>query len=91
MFERFTDEARRVVIRARQQARDRRAARVEPVHLLLALSTDPGRGGATLRAAGVGADRLRSVLGRSDETLDADALAAVGVDLDAVRAAAEAA
>jgi ATP-dependent Clp protease ATP-binding subunit ClpA len=91
MFERFTDEARWVVVHAQEEARDLRAPRIEPVHLLLALSRDPGRGGTTLRAAGVDAGRLRSALARSGPDLDADALAAVGIDLERVRAAAEAA
>ncbi|MGY1603087.1 Clp protease N-terminal domain-containing protein [Geodermatophilus sp. SYSU D00815] len=90
MFERFTEEARQVVVRAQEEARDLRASRIEPVHLLLALSRDPARGGSTLRAAGVEHERLRSALRRSGG-LDADALAAVGIDLDSVRAAAEAA
>jgi ATP-dependent Clp protease ATP-binding subunit ClpA len=89
MFERFTGEARWVVVQAQEEARALRAPRIEPVHLLLALSRDPGRGGTALRAAGVDAPRLRSALARAD--LDADALAAVGIDLDSVRAAAEAA
>jgi ATP-dependent Clp protease ATP-binding subunit ClpA len=91
MFERFTDEARWVVVHAQEEARDLRAARIEPVHLLLALSRDPGRGGTALRTAGVESDRLRSALARTAQGLDADALAAVGIDLDRVREAAEAA
>src|SRR5215203_5196632 len=67
------------------------AERLEPVHLLLALSRDPGRGGAVLRAAGADHASVRSALDRSGGPLDADALAAVGIDLDQVRAAAEAA
>ncbi|MGY1619872.1 Clp protease N-terminal domain-containing protein [Geodermatophilus sp. SYSU D00691] len=90
MFERFTEEARRAVVHAQEEARDLRASRIEPVHLLLALSRDPARGGGALHAAGVDADRLQSALRRS-AGLDADALAAVGIDLDEVRAAAEAA
>jgi len=89
MFERFTEEARWVVVHAQAEARDLRSERIEPVHLLLALTRDPGRGGTTLRGAGVEPDRLREALSR--RALDADALAAVGIDLDAVRSAAEAA
>jgi ATP-dependent Clp protease ATP-binding subunit ClpA len=89
MFERFTEEARWVVVHAQEEARDLRAERIEPVHLLLALSRDPGRGGTALRAAGVESDRLRAAIARSRKDLDADALAAVGIDLDAVRSAAE--
>ena len=91
MFERFTDEARRAVVVAQEEARALRAAQIDPVHLLLALSGDPGRGGAVLRAAGLDHEALRAALARSADPLDADALAAVGIDLTAVRAAAEAA
>jgi ATP-dependent Clp protease ATP-binding subunit ClpA len=90
VFERFTDEARRAVVVAREEARELRATQIEPVHLLLALSGDPGRGGSVLRDAGVDSAALRSALSRSADPLDADALAAVGIDLTAVRAAAEA-
>jgi ATP-dependent Clp protease ATP-binding subunit ClpA len=91
VFERFTDEARRVVVVSQEEARERRAEQIEPVHLLLALTEDPGRGGEVLRAAGAGHDSVRSALARAGSALDADALAAVGIDLDQVRAAAEAA
>jgi len=90
MFERFTEEARWVVVHAQEEARALRAARIDPVHLLLALTRDPGPGGTTLRNAGVDADRLRAALQRSSG-LDADALATMGIDLDRVRAVAEAA
>jgi ATP-dependent Clp protease ATP-binding subunit ClpA len=89
LFERFTAEARRVVVTAQEEARDLRAEQIQPVHLLLALAEDRGRGGVVLRAAGVDHESVRSALARS--ALDADALAAVGIDLDQVRAAAEAA
>ncbi len=90
MFERFSAEARRAVVEAQQEARDLRAGRIEPVHLLLALSRDPGRGGAALRAAGLDSAAGRRAL-RAAGPLDADALAAVGIDLERVRAAAESA
>jgi ATP-dependent Clp protease ATP-binding subunit ClpA len=91
MFERFTEEARWVVVHAQEEARDLRAERIEPVHLLLALSRDPGRGGTTLRTAGVEPGRLHEAFLRWQRDRDADALAAVGIDLEAVRSAAEAA
>jgi ATP-dependent Clp protease ATP-binding subunit ClpA len=90
MFERFTEEARWVVVHAQEEARDLRMERIEPVHLLLALSRAPGRGGTTLRAAGVEPDRLHGAFLRSRRDLEADALAAVGIDIEAVRSAAEA-
>ena len=91
MFERFTADARQAVVLAQQEARDLRAERIEPVHLLLALTRDAARGGTALRAAGVDHPSTRSALARSGGPLDAEALAAVGIDLEQVRAAAEAA
>ena len=91
MFERFTHEARRAVVVAQEEARELRAERIEPVHLLLALTRGPGRAGELLRASGVGHADVRAALSRSGGPLDPDALAAVGIDLDRVRAAAEAA
>ena len=91
MFERFTDEARQVVVGAQEEARRLRADQVSPVHLLLALAGGDGPGGRLLQAAGLDADRLRAAARRSGDPLDADALAALGVDLEQVRAAAEAA
>jgi ATP-dependent Clp protease ATP-binding subunit ClpA len=91
VFERFTDEARQVVVAAQSEARHLRAEQIEPVHLLLGIAGGPGRGGATLRAAGLDHGRLHAAVAASAEELDAEALAAFGVDLDRVRAAAEAA
>jgi len=91
VFERFTQEARRVVVVAQEEARELRAEQIEPVHLLLALTGDPGRGGAVLRSCGLDHAAVRSAATRAGGPLDADALAAVGIDLERVRAAAEAA
>jgi ATP-dependent Clp protease ATP-binding subunit ClpA len=91
VFERFAHEARSAVVVAQEEARGLRAGHVEPVHLLLALTRDPGRGGVALRAAGLAHAPVRDALTRSGGPLDADALAAVGIDLDRVRAAAESA
>ena len=90
MFERFTAEARRVVVLAQEEARALRADRIDPVHLLLAGSRDDGSVGQALRSAGVDHPALRDALARSGSDLDADALAAVGIDLATVRAATEA-
>nr|WP_276508743.1 Clp protease N-terminal domain-containing protein [Modestobacter muralis] len=76
------------VVRAQEEARDLHAERIEPVHLLLALTRDDGRGGTALRTAGADHRTLQTALASGD--LDADALAAVGVDLAQVRATAEA-
>jgi ATP-dependent Clp protease ATP-binding subunit ClpA len=91
VFERFTDEARRVVVVAQEEARELGAEQIDPVHLLLALAEDLGRGGEVLRTAGADHESIRSALARAGTALDSDALASVGIDLDRVRAAAEAA
>jgi ATP-dependent Clp protease ATP-binding subunit ClpA len=91
VFERFTGEARMVGVRAQEEARRLRAPQIDPIHLLLGISEGTGRGGEVLSAAGVHAARLREAVARSTDPLDPDALAALGVDLNQVRAAAEAA
>jgi ATP-dependent Clp protease ATP-binding subunit ClpA len=91
VFERFTTEARSAVVAAQDEARARHAEHIEPVHLLLALTRDDGRGGRVLRAAGADHDAMAGAVARVGGPLDADALAAVGIDLDQVRAATEAA
>jgi ATP-dependent Clp protease ATP-binding subunit ClpA len=90
VFERFTDEARRVVVAAQEEARAARAAEVGPVHLLLGIAGAGGPGGRALGQAGADADRLREEV-RAATDLDAGALAALGIDLDRVREATEAA
>ncbi len=90
MFERFTSGARTVVTGAQAHARDLGAARVGAEHLLLALADGTGDAAAALAAVGADAGTLRRAARRDDDPLDPDALRAVGIDLDAVRAAAEA-
>ncbi|MBC3190766.1 Clp protease [Pseudonocardia sp. C8] len=89
MFERFTDPARRAVVIAQEEARERRSARIGPEHLLLGILRCPGTPGEELlRAAGVGVDEVdRGLAGL--RPADADALATLGIDLDEVRRAAE--
>jgi ATP-dependent Clp protease ATP-binding subunit ClpA len=97
MLERFTDDARNVVVLAREQARELGHSWIGTEHLLLAL-LDPGAGGAAtlLGEAGVEAGAVRSSLARhvatprpqgpplTDE--DAQALRTIGIDLQAVLA-----
>jgi ATP-dependent Clp protease ATP-binding subunit ClpA len=90
VLERFTDEARWAVTHSQDEARALSAERIAPVHLLLALTREPGRAGQVLREAGLDHDRLRDAVARSGP-LDAEALAALGIDLDKVKAATEAA
>ena len=81
MFERFTREARAVVIAAESEAALMHAREIGPEHLLLAL-------GPQLDEAGVDAGALRRDVAR-DDGIDADALASIGIDLDEVRRQAE--
>ncbi|GJF31882.1 hypothetical protein KNE206_45820 [Kitasatospora sp. NE20-6] len=93
MFERFTDSARRVVVQAQQEAQELRHERVGTEHLLLALVREPATPVAGL-LAGVGLDHpaVRADVRRlAGGDVDGPALAAIGVDLDAVREAVESA
>lgn len=95
MFERFTDDARRVVVHAQEEARERGADHIASEHLLLGVCRARGRGADILTAAGyplaaVEAD-LRAVASSAASASsaadrpDRDALASVGIDLDEVR------
>jgi ATP-dependent Clp protease ATP-binding subunit ClpA len=95
MFERFTDDARAIVVAAVGQARDEHAPRVGTQHLLLAILAQPDSTSAlALGRHGVDTDGVRALLYalRADDAgddLDPDALRAIGIDLDAVRASVE--
>ena len=103
MFERFTGEARDVVIRARAEAEDLGHAPIGTQHLLLALVSDErGAVAAALRAARVDEKYVREAVVRRagsppaevDPLPDADgedaaALRLIGIDLEAVRRAIE--
>lgn len=93
MFERFSTEAREVVLRARDDAIQLRHRQIGTEHLLLALTENEGITGRILHAAGLSADSVRERIQRlvpsepgllTDE--DAAALRSVGIDLDAVMA-----
>jgi ATP-dependent Clp protease ATP-binding subunit ClpA len=95
MFERFTESARQVVVIAQEEARLAGDPCIDGGHLLLGVAEAPGPGRLALESVGVGpADLRRAVREVGDpeaEPLDADALAALGIDLGKVRQAAEAA
>ncbi|GII20640.1 hypothetical protein Pme01_02370 [Planosporangium mesophilum] len=93
MFERFTTEARQLVVLAQQEARELKHPSIGTEHLLLAL-LDSGSGGAhvILREAGLTRERVVADINRlvRPESVplgdgDAAALEAIGIDLDAVR------
>ncbi|MGY1836219.1 Clp protease N-terminal domain-containing protein [Blastococcus sp. SYSU DS0510] len=88
MFERFTQEARDVVVGAQAEARALRHGRVGTEHLLLGMLATPGSTAARVLAGhgvthDVAVTAVRTTVAAGD--LDADALSSLGIDLDAVR------
>lgn len=89
MFERFTYQARRVVVLAQEDARARAAEHIGPEHLLVCLWEDPGGlPAAVLADVGIERDAVTSAIA-GQGLPDRDALAALGIDLDEVRRRAE--
>ena len=91
MFERFTNAARAVVVEAQEQARRLGHRAIETEHLLLALLAQDGRPAALLRDAGVTSEFAEAVTirvrgGTPRGVTDANALRAIGIDIDEVRA-----
>ena len=102
MPERYTGDARQVVVRASEQARRLGHRFIGGEHLLYGLASDEGEVGAVLRERGVTPERVeaefvrligpRHIAGGSlFDTLDRDALTTIGIDLDMVRERIEAA
>jgi len=90
VFERFTKDARTVVVGAQEHARTFGHARVDSTHLLLAVADGGSAGARVLTALGVHADELREAVRErpdpeafSDE--EAAALRSVGIDLEEIR------
>lgn len=83
MFERFTTGARTAVVQAQEIARDLGDARITPAHLVVAVASVPDAAADALAAQG--ADRAALLDAFDGDGLDATALAALGIDLDAVR------
>jgi ATP-dependent Clp protease ATP-binding subunit ClpA len=98
MFERFTDKARKVVSLAVSKAKEQGDDQVRPVHMLYGLAAADGVAARVLAALGVDAAAVDRELGRASGappgTLgpedmgasgDAEALAAIGIDLDEIK------
>ncbi|WP_418277758.1 Clp protease N-terminal domain-containing protein [Isoptericola jiangsuensis] len=88
MFERFTRDARSVVVDAQQVARELRSPTIDSRHLVVALAQGPGPVATALRAVGADPDDVAASARRdlaAGDPLDGAALAAVGVDVDRVR------
>ncbi|MFF0743885.1 Clp protease N-terminal domain-containing protein [Streptomyces sp. NPDC004111] len=102
MFERFTTEARSVVVESQVHAARLGSDTITEEHLLIALLAGAGEPGATGRAAGALASlglagRRPEIEGALAETrrrggvsqAEADALAGMGIDIDAIVAKVE--
>ncbi|WP_033345255.1 Clp protease N-terminal domain-containing protein [Catenuloplanes japonicus] len=95
MFERFTAEARAVVIGAQAEARTLGHTKIGTEHVLLALlGPDVGEAAYVLRGAGLTVEDARARVtaltkGSALGPDDAEALRAIGIDLDAVLARVE--
>jgi ATP-dependent Clp protease ATP-binding subunit ClpA len=98
MFERFTKQAREVVVHAQEEARGMNHTWIGTEHLLLAVLRRPhDPGAATLDRLGVTAescgDAVRALVVRDTDALspqDAEALKTFGIDLDEIRRRTEA-
>ena len=93
MFERFTDSARGIVTQAQLNARRLGHSYIGCEHLLMAAAMVEGPAGAALREQGITPERIQlTLLGTTGPLsgLDEEALASIGIDLDAVRAKVEA-
>jgi ATP-dependent Clp protease ATP-binding subunit ClpA len=100
MFERFTGDARAAVAGAQEHARRLGHRYIGCEHLLLAAVSTSGPAAAALREHGITPQAVETEIARLIglgqpaslfSALDQEALAAVGIDLDAVRARVEAA
>jgi ATP-dependent Clp protease ATP-binding subunit ClpA len=93
MFERFTDTSTAVLNDALSVATELGSRYIGPVHLLYACAAvDDATASAPLQMGGVTAESIRALLPRvpeAPETLDADALRTIGIDLDKIRQAVE--
>lgn len=94
MAERFSDEARAIPRRAFELAIGLGHDHLGGEHFLLALAGSNQPAGAVLREYGVTPDRVEAEILRLSgdrlfEDLDRDALAVIGIDVDAVRASVE--
>jgi ATP-dependent Clp protease ATP-binding subunit ClpA len=92
VFERFTPDAREVVVLAQEEARALRHDAIGSEHLLLSLLRLHTPTTAVLRRHGLDHDAVAGAVAAraGGEDLDGEALRTLGIDLDAVRDVAEA-
>ena len=88
MFERFTKGAREAVVRAQSEARALGHASIGTADLLLGVASGGGRAAQVLSEQGATHEALRTQA--AGASLDGEALAAIGIDLDEIRRRAEA-
>jgi ATP-dependent Clp protease ATP-binding subunit ClpA len=95
MFERFEPAARQAFVDARDEASRVGQDEIRSEHMLVGLLREPGPAAEALTAAGIELAALRARLPRGARDpageLDAEALSSLGIDLDAVRRATDAA
>lgn len=88
MFERFTDAARETVVHASEVVRSRHDSTIEVVHMFIALADEPA-----IMAAGLDRGRIEALwdgviaAASTDDGIDSEALAGIGIDVHAVRTA----
>ncbi|MFC8600267.1 Clp protease N-terminal domain-containing protein, partial [Isoptericola sp. NPDC057191] len=88
MFERFTKDARAVVVGAQEVAVELRTDTIDTRHLVVSLTRRDATAAAALRAVGLDPADVEARCRRAveaEDSLDGAALAAVGVDLAEVR------
>jgi len=96
MFERFDEDARYAVARAKSEAIRTSQAEVGTAQLLVGVASGVDLAAEALAAAGASVGQLRKLIPRGGgpgglEPLDAEALASIGIDLDTVSRATDAA
>ncbi|WP_402461612.1 Clp protease N-terminal domain-containing protein [Isoptericola aurantiacus] len=87
MFERFSKQARTVVVDAQSVARETGGTQIDTRHLVVVLAGSAGPARDALGSAGLDPDALATAVRADLRTggLDAEALASLGIDLEAVR------
>lgn len=85
MFERFTQDARETVVGAQSVARELGASSIGSEHLLHVIVWSGGPVVDAMAEAGLDRAALRLAIHGTDDPLDPDALAAIGIDLSVVR------
>ena len=89
MFERFTKDARQAVALAQEEAVALRHGWIGTEHILLGVLRAEGDGARLLAGFGVEAAAVRDdvmrIVGAGEQDIDRDALATLGIDLEAVR------